>query len=57
VNGRRLWSIDRLGTGPIWGDGVQHRTTRSNDLETAVFVVVLFALLLVVTLFVGSPVG
>jgi hypothetical protein len=57
VNGRRLWSIDRLGTGPIWGDGVQQRTTRSNDLETAVFVVVLFALLLVVTLFVGSPVG
>jgi hypothetical protein len=57
VNGRRLWSIDRLGTGLIWGDGVQHRTTRSNDLETAVFVVALFALLLVVTLFVGTPVA
>jgi hypothetical protein len=36
---------------------VQQRTTRSNDLETAVFVVVLFALLLVVTLVVGAPIG
>jgi hypothetical protein len=57
VNGRRLCSIDRLGTGPIWGDGVQQRTTRSNDLETAIFVVALFALLLVVTLLVGTPIG
>jgi hypothetical protein len=57
VNGRRLWSIDRLGTGPIWGDGVQQRTTRSNDLETAIFVVALFALLLVVTLMVGAPIA
>jgi hypothetical protein len=57
VNGRRLWSVDRLGSGPIWGDGVQQRTTRSNDLETAVFVIALFALLLVVTLFVGSSVA
>jgi len=36
---------------------VQQRTTRSNDLETAVFVVALFALLLVVTLLVGTPIA
>jgi hypothetical protein len=36
---------------------VQQRSTRSNDLETAVFVVALFGLLLIVTLFVGSPVA
>ena len=57
MNGRRLWSVDRLGTGPIWGDGVQQRTTRSNDLGTAFFVVALFALLLVVTLMVGAPIA
>jgi len=44
-------------SGPIWGDGVQQRTTRSNDLETAAFVVALFALLLVVTLMVGAPIA
>jgi hypothetical protein len=35
---------------------VQHRSTRSNDVETLAFVLVLFALLFVVTLTVGSPI-
>jgi hypothetical protein len=33
---------------------VQHRTTRSHDVETLAFLLVLFALIFVVTLTVGS---
>jgi hypothetical protein len=34
---------------------VQHRSTRSNDVQTLAFVVALFALLLVLTLTLGGP--
>ena len=46
------------GRGPArsWGDGVQHRTTRSNDVQALVFVVALFALLLALTVALGGPV-
>jgi hypothetical protein len=36
---------------------VQQRTTRTNDLETVAFVVVLFALLLVLTVILGGPIA
>jgi len=50
--------VDRQGTGRNWGDGVQHqRTSRSADLETLAFVVTLFALLLVLSVVLGSPIA
>lgn len=46
----------RQGTGRFfWGDGVQHRSTRSNDVQALFFVVALFALLLAVTVTLGTP--
>jgi hypothetical protein len=36
---------------------VQHRTTRSNDLEALAFVVALFGLLLVLALMLGAPIA
>jgi hypothetical protein len=36
---------------------VQHRTTRSSDVEALAFVVVLFGLLLVLTVMLGSPIA
>jgi hypothetical protein len=50
-------SVDRQGTGPIRGDGVQHRSTRSNDVQALVFVVALFGLLLALTVMLGAPIG
>ncbi|HET9613979.1 MAG TPA: hypothetical protein VFP22_04120 [Candidatus Limnocylindrales bacterium] len=46
-----------MGAGAIWGDGVQHRTTRSMDVEALVFVVLLFSLLLLLTVALGAPIG
>jgi hypothetical protein len=45
-----------MGAGGIWGDGVQHRTTRSRDVETLAFVVALFGLLLVLSVTLGAPI-
>ena len=36
---------------------MQHRSTRSNDVEALAFVVALFALLLLLTLMLGAPIG
>jgi hypothetical protein len=36
---------------------VQHRSTRSNDVQTLAFVVALFALLLLLALTMGSPIA
>jgi hypothetical protein len=36
---------------------VQHRTTRSDDLQTLAFVVALFALLLALALTMGGPIA
>jgi hypothetical protein len=36
---------------------VQHRSTRSNDVEALIFVVALFGLLLAVTVLFGTPIG
>jgi hypothetical protein len=36
---------------------VQHRTTRSNDVQTLAFVVALFALLLALALAMGGPIA
>jgi len=49
-------SVRLTGRGPVgsWGDGVQHRTTRSNDVEAAAFVVALFGLLLVLAIAFGT---
>jgi hypothetical protein len=44
-------------TGRFRGDGVQHRSTRSNDVQALAFVVVLFGLLLALTVMLGSPIG
>ena len=41
----------------IWGFGVQHRSTRSNDFETLAFVVALFGLLLALTVVLGAPIA
>jgi hypothetical protein len=46
-----------MGAGALWGDGVQHRTTRSTDVETLVFVVALFSLLLLLTVMLGAPIA
>jgi hypothetical protein len=37
--------------------GVQHRSTRSNDVEALAFVVALFGLLLALTVVLGKPIG
>ena len=50
--------VDRLTAGPIRGTDVQQqRTTRSTDVEALAFVVVLFALLLVLSLTLGPPIA
>jgi hypothetical protein len=36
---------------------VQHRSTRSNDLQAVAFVVAIFAVLLALTLTIGTPIG
>jgi hypothetical protein len=36
---------------------VQHRYTRSSDVEALAFVIALFGLLLVLTVILGTPVG
>jgi hypothetical protein len=36
---------------------VQHRTTRSNDVQALAFVVALFGLLLILSLTLGSPIA
>jgi hypothetical protein len=36
---------------------VQHRYTRSGDVEALVFVVALFGLLLALTVILGTPIG
>jgi len=36
---------------------VQHRSTRSNDVEALIFVVALFGLLLALTVLLGTPIG
>jgi len=36
---------------------VQHRSTRSNDLQAVAFVVALFAVLLALTVTIGAPIG
>jgi hypothetical protein len=36
---------------------VQHRTTRSHDVEMLAFVLVLFAFIFVVTLWMGTPIA
>jgi hypothetical protein len=47
------------GRGPalIRGDSVQHRSTRSNDVQALIFVVALFGLLLALTVVLGTPIG
>jgi hypothetical protein len=37
--------------------GVQHRYTRSSDVEALIFVIALFGLLLALTVMLGTPVG
>ena len=46
-----------MGVGEIWGTGVQQRTTRSNDVQALAFVVAVFALLLVLSLTLGTPIA
>jgi hypothetical protein len=36
---------------------VQHRTTRSNDVQALAFVVALFGLLLALSVVLGTPIG
>jgi hypothetical protein len=36
---------------------VQHRTTRSSDVEALAFVVALFGLVLVLTMMLGAPIA
>jgi hypothetical protein len=36
---------------------VQHRYTRSNDVDALVFVIALFGLLLALTVVLGTPIG
>jgi hypothetical protein len=45
------------GPAPTRGDGVQHRSTRSNDVQALAFVVALFALLLALTVMLGAPIA
>ena len=50
-------------TGSPWdrpdlgGSDVQHRSTRSNDVEAVAFVVALFGLLLALTVMLGAPIA
>jgi hypothetical protein len=49
--------VDRQGAGPIRGDGVQHRSTRSSDVQALAFVIALFGLLLALTVVLGAPIA
>jgi hypothetical protein len=40
-----------------WGDGVQQRFSRSNDVEALAFVIALFGVLLALTVMLGRPIG